>query len=333
MSQRNTGIAKVQHYVPQFLLKNFGNGKKDQLQVFDKKSNRTFPTNAKNIASESRFYDFNIDGEGVTLEPMLSVLEGKTKPVLQRILDENSIATISPEERILLSSFFAIQYTRTRWFRENWCSLPELLGQKLREMHSEEELEAVKDYIEVPDENRAKAEIAQIMVTAPEKFGPYYENKSWVLLSTTKKHPFIIGDHPLAMQNQIDMEPYGNIGLDVKGIEIYFPLSPTRAMGLWCPSIKEDIEKAARTLHRLKAENPHIVDLLIKNPEGIEALDLSLKEGTPLPYNEQNVRNFNSLQVSHAERYVFSSADEFALAREMLADNTSFIRGRRMKVN
>ena len=49
-------IAKVQHYVPQFLLRNFGNGKKDQLWGFyDKTSDRSFPTNAKNVASESRF--------------------------------------------------------------------------------------------------------------------------------------------------------------------------------------------------------------------------------------------------------------------------------------
>ena len=34
------GIAKVQHYVPQFLLRKFGNGKKDQLHVFDKQTGR-----------------------------------------------------------------------------------------------------------------------------------------------------------------------------------------------------------------------------------------------------------------------------------------------------
>jgi hypothetical protein len=55
-------MAKIQHYVPQFLLRNFGNGKKDQVWVYDKIDGRSFPTNAKNVASESRFYDF----QGVT---------------------------------------------------------------------------------------------------------------------------------------------------------------------------------------------------------------------------------------------------------------------------
>uniref|UniRef100_UPI0022EBF80C DUF4238 domain-containing protein n=1 Tax=Listeria seeligeri TaxID=1640 RepID=UPI0022EBF80C len=40
--------AKIQHYVPKFLLRNFGTGKKDQLWVFDKASGRSFQTNAKN---------------------------------------------------------------------------------------------------------------------------------------------------------------------------------------------------------------------------------------------------------------------------------------------
>ena len=67
-------IAKVQHYVPQFLLRKFGNGKKDQLWAYDKTSDRAFLTNAKNVASESRFYDFEVAGEPITLEP--ATLEG-----------------------------------------------------------------------------------------------------------------------------------------------------------------------------------------------------------------------------------------------------------------
>lgn len=334
MPPKNPGIAKVQHYVPQFLLKHFCNGKKDQLQVFDKHTGRAFPTNAKNVASESRFYDFIIDGVEKTLEPMLSELEGKSKPVLQKILDQNSVVTLSHHEKSLLSSFFAIQYTRTRWFREQWRSLPELLGQKLRSMvDSEEELAEVQDYIKVPDENQVKQETAHFMVSAPKDFGPHFLNKTWVLLSTTRNHPFIIGDHPLAMQNMINMEPYGNIGLGVKGIQIYFPLSPVRALGLWCPSVQEDVGRAVTTLRWLKVKAPYLIEQRIKDPEGIEALDASLSGGAPLSYSPENVTNFNSLQVMHAERYLFSCVDEFSLAKQMLADNQAFSRGRRVTTN
>lgn len=199
--------------------------------------------------------------------------------------------------------------------------------------NSDEELAAVEEYLKVPDENQTKLEIARIMVKAPEDFGQHFASKAWILLATTRKNPFVIGDHPLAMQNMIDMGPRGNIGLAVKGIEIYFPLSPTRALGLWCPSIHANVTQAASTLRRLQVEAPHIVEQQIKNPAGIEALDKAMREGTPLPSATENVENFNSLQVMHAERYVFSSLDEFSLAREMIADNVAFRRGRRFEVN
>ncbi|MDB5789306.1 DUF4238 domain-containing protein [Caballeronia mineralivorans] len=60
----HNGIAKVQHYVPQFLLRNFGTGKKDQLHVFNKATDKTFLTNARNVAAESRFYDFPVTRRG-----------------------------------------------------------------------------------------------------------------------------------------------------------------------------------------------------------------------------------------------------------------------------
>lgn len=112
-------IAKVQHYVPQFLLRNFGNGKKDQLWVYDKTSDRAFPTNTKNIASESRFYDFEVGGEPSTLEPFLSKLEGKAKAVIDSILDADSLTGVTDEGKAVLAAFLSVQLARTRTFRKS----------------------------------------------------------------------------------------------------------------------------------------------------------------------------------------------------------------------
>ena len=56
-------IAKLQHYVPQFLLRNFGNGNNDQIWVYDKAASHCFSINTKHIASERRFYDFELVGQ------------------------------------------------------------------------------------------------------------------------------------------------------------------------------------------------------------------------------------------------------------------------------
>jgi Protein of unknown function (DUF4238) len=124
-------VAKVQHYVPQFLLRGFGNGKKDQVWVYDKATDRSFSTNAKNIASESRFYDFELNGELVTLEPMLSRLEGGAKSVIGKILDADSVASLSDEDKATMAVFLSVQLARTKAFRAQWTDFPKLLRERL----------------------------------------------------------------------------------------------------------------------------------------------------------------------------------------------------------
>ena len=329
-----TGIAKVQHYVPQFLLRKFGNGKKDQLHVFDKHTIRSFRTNAKNVASESRFYDFRIDNEDATLEPMLAELEGATKPLLGRIIEKDSVSVITDAERELLSTFFAIQFTRTKAFREQMLDVPKMIRANLRSRIEEQGGRSrIEEFVPLPDENELKIETTHFMMNAPSIFGPHFLNKDWLLISTTRKSPFIIGDNPLALQNAIDMGPYGNLGLAVKGIEIYLPLSPVRALAIWCPSHKQAIVSVASRLRQARAlAQFHILEK-IRDPEGIEHLARALIGDAPIQYSTENVRNFNSLQVRYAERFVFSSVPDFALALEMVNSHPSLRTGMRVQIN
>ena len=68
-------IAKIQHYVPQFLLKQFSSGKKPQVWVFDKTTGKKFKSHVKNVASEQGFYSFKFKGNELTIEPSLSNIE------------------------------------------------------------------------------------------------------------------------------------------------------------------------------------------------------------------------------------------------------------------
>jgi len=329
-----TGIAKVQHYVPQFLLRKFGNGKKDQLHVFDKHTSRSFRTNAKNVASESRFYDFRIGNEDATLEPMLAELEGVTKPLLGRIIEKDSVSVITDAERELLSTFFAIQFTRTKAFREQMLDVPKMIRANLRSRTEEQGARSrIEEFVTLPDENELKIETAHFMMNAPSTFGPHFLNKDWLLISTTRKSPFIIGDNPLALQNAIDMGPYGNLGLAVKGIEIYLPLSPVRALAIWCPSHKQRIVSFASRLRQARALSQFHILEKIRDPEGIEHIARALIGDAPIQYSTENVRNFNSLQVRYAERFVFSSVPDFALAHEIVNSHPSLRTGMRVQIN
>jgi hypothetical protein len=328
------GIAKVQHYVPQFLLRQFGNGKKDQLHVFDKKSGRTFTTNAKNVASESRFYDFHVEGKALTLEPSLSKIEGRAKPLFEKILAKDTLVFLSPEDKVALCIFLSIQFTRTRAFREQWRELPELLGDRLRRTaRTAGELQSIDDYFRAPDDNETKIYASRFMMDAPKDLAKHFSSKIWVLLATTRKNPFVIGDNPISMQNTIDMAPYGNLGLAVRGIEIYFPISPLRALGFWCPTFSDIFRKARYDLRQMNAVAPSIVAAYVKDPARIEQTLVAMETGCPLHYREENVTNFNSLQVHYAERYLFSSTNDFSLPLEMITAHPSLKKGPRAQLN
>ena len=119
------------------------------------------------------------------------------------------------------------------------------------------------------------------------------------------------------MHNNIDHWPRGNLGLGVVGIEIYFPLSKDISIDMICKSYEEkftDFLKRKNQLKNLKDDEKY----QIKN---IEQLLNSFSTGAIFQINEQNVVFRNSLQVMSSSRFIFSSTDNFELAREMIKDN------------
>jgi hypothetical protein len=326
-------IAKVQHYVPQFLLKQFGTGKKDKISVFDKQTDRTFATNVRNVAAESRFYDFTIAGRSESIEPGLSEMEGLAKRVIDKILSADSLNVLSDEDRGVLSLFCAVQLARTKGFREQFRSFPTLLKERmLSQGMREEDLKNIEPELREPNDNELALMCADFISKEGGEFAMLFAIKDWLLLATDQRDPFIIGDNPITRQNAMPIPgPYGKLGLAVRGIEIYCPLSPVRALGMWCPSLRETIEAKIREVEQA---NPIVVQALAPRIARIKKLAEAFKSEGPLQYSAENVMNFNSLQINHAERYVFASNDEaFGLAKRMIKDREAYRKGPRMKVN
>ena len=222
-------IAKIQHYVPQFLLKQFANGKKPQVWVFDKTTGKIFKTHVKNVASENGFYNFRFKGNELTIEPSLSDIETHASKIIKDVVRKKSISDLSDDDRLFLSHFFSLQFVRTKQHRQSFRDLSETLGDTLKKRG--EDISQIKDYVEVDDKTLKLHGIRSVLKSG--EYAPYFLNKSWVLFKTTKSHPLYISDNPVTLQNMIDHGPYGNIGLAVRGIEIYFPLSKTLALGMF----------------------------------------------------------------------------------------------------
>lgn len=289
------GSPKVHHYVPQFLLKHFGNGKKDQVWVFDKVTKRSFSTNAKNVASESRFYDFNVGEDKVSIEPLLSTFESGAKPLLAAVLRSDSLAELGPAERARLAAFFSIQFTRGRTFREQWRALPSMVLAALEARGDKPAPGSQAEAVTIePPEDQLKAETGRFMCEAPGLFSPHFLAKDWVLAATERRHPLIIGDNPLVMQNMIGTPDRGNLGLGVPGIG------------------SAGVSEEGQALS--------------------SQLSAALATGCPVRYSAENVENLNALQVASSERYLFSSTDDFDLARRMLEEHPALGKGPRLAV-
>jgi Protein of unknown function (DUF4238) len=137
------------------------------------------------------------------------------------------------------------------------------------------------------------------MLRAATEFAPHFANKVCLLLETRMSDPFFVSDNPIALHNQNDFGPYGNLGLAVPGIEIYFPITPTLTLTFFEPSILERLDTLSR--------------------HGEELIRAAQTGGRAHCANE-NVMFLNSLQVINASRFVMSVTKNFALATRMLEE-------------
>lgn len=314
--------------MPRFILRNFTE-QKDQVWVLDKQNNRKFKTNIKNIASENGFYNFEIDGHQMTFETSISDFEGEASRIIKKIINSESIGSLTDEDKVVMSHFVALQYVRTKQWRETWKSMDEALTKAIREkgMNPED----MEGYRELTDEANKLEHMRSIHKA--DEFAPHFHNKDWVLLKATNKQSFWISDNPISLQNSIDRGFYGNIGLAVKGIEIYFPLSKELTLGMWCPSHQELINKKYGQYKFLKNMAPDLIANTVGDPKYIEQLIAGFEEGIAVPSYKENIINHNSLQVRYASRFVYSCNDDFDLAEEMIKSYPNLREGPKMQVS
>jgi hypothetical protein len=138
-----------------------------------------------------------------------------------------------------------------------------------------------------------------------------------------------MGDHPFAMVNDVDLPGRGNLGITCEGIQIYLPLSPTLALALWCPSLQQQLLLFVEKMKGKRMASELSEADRKASRQAVEIVD-AINKGVPLMYELENALRFNSLQVIHAERFVFSNQKEFPLVRDMVEKDPLLRRGRRM---
>lgn len=293
-------IVKLEHYVPQFYLKQFViKPKKHSIFCFDKSKLKSFNVSIKNVANETYFYDQPGENEQ-TKEKTLAVMESSFKNILEKILATEDLTSLSAEDKESVAIFVTTQELRTREYRETlkdmWKQTKDTLikvsGGKISQEF--EKRYRIEDW--GPEQN-AKSLQLDMLKNIP-KYADILLHMAWFLLLNRTPVPFLSSDHPINRYNPIDVRPRGNLGLLSEGIQIHFPLTPKLTLSFCDPSS-----------YQLPLVTREIKDV-------------------------QNIIFTNSLQITHSTRYIFSNVSDFSLAREILRDNPSLgdIHRKRMSI-
>jgi Protein of unknown function (DUF4238) len=337
--------AENHHYVPKFVLRNFlSDVQKEHVSVYDKHTDRVFVTAIKNIMAERRFNELQYDDFILSFEPVACKIEESILPRYQKII-ERGILDGTVEEKADLSFFIAFQMLRVKAIRDQYAHIEAELSKKVKALgHSMEQVEGwtplTEDKLKIMHLGNIQQEIGELAEIISQKI---------IFLSrAAPKRTFYISDNPVTLNNRLNFGSYGNLGLTVKGIEIYLPLSAELMLCALCPSIIMDISQkiiVGRNQLQARAQELAVQGKItfeqmthaVKNFEKeIEASDSMLKSastGMPFSSNNENMDFYNSLQMQWANRYVIDMNADFKLARRHNKEFPALRRGRKFSVN
>lgn len=297
-----------QHWVPKFLIKNFAD-RGGRVFSYDIHSGEITKPPPKLAASERGFNDFQIAGKMVTFEDQLEKIETAAAPLLKRILQERSLAGLSPTDRERMANFIAVQSFRTKAFYAG--------------------------FIEKTERNAFATTLSSMMQSLPFSAAEIARRHWAVMVIESGRDTFYLGDNPVVLQRTDDPKNGVGLGFDVRGVEAFLPLSPTCALYMPCQATSKDRlarYDAAMELHRVVRSHAlrglpgggdelQTAQLVISQ---LNALYSALKTGAALPARSENVENLNYLQCSWAYTSIYSARRDFAFAQRVFRENPQY---------
>lgn len=289
---------KKQHYVPQFLLRNFAIGKKQKAKVWvlDKRNAAIFQASVRDIAHENMFYEYRGKAGTYELESELEKIDSKAAGIIQDVIASGRLPR-SGEKSIWLSYYVIVQMLRTPVIRKDMDNFRALIINKFgREIAFEGDSKPIADY--GPEDSKVSS--LRLFSDVP-TLAKHLQEKVWILAQAPNTAPYIISDNPVSKYNMLDRGPRGNLGLKNNGIELYMPLSPRLSLHVMCPQV------ATATL---------------LTPELSKKYGDAMMDREPMHLQPENVDFVNSLQVIWAERFLYAKHREhLTMPLDMLRTN------------
>ncbi|MCE5210261.1 MAG: DUF4238 domain-containing protein [Deltaproteobacteria bacterium] len=314
MKRIDSFTPKKQHFIPQFVLKNFTSGKKKRVFVFDKHRKVAHASSVRDSACEKGFYNINIDGEEYTIENKLASLESISSKVISTVVQQETLANINPAEFKIFSLFCAVQLLRTPMQREFNQQFQDAIIDWINRQGGD--VEQIQNF-KVLDEAGIKQSHIHNINSLAIKFSEHFRDKALMLVKAPAGHEFFISDNPITMYNHIETPGRGNLGLALDGIEINIPLSKKLSLTFACPKMINEIIHAVK-----KYEQFHSFGFATsRDTRGAEELVYAIESGNATELKPENIQFYNSLQVIQSSRFVYSAKDDFSLIIDMLKTN------------
>lgn len=279
------GQPKKQHYVPQFLLKQFSASPKKPkpIWVFDKAEKKFFSASSRDVGHQNKFYESgNSSGEAIEAESLTEFIDTNAAPVISKIA-RNGDFDITPTEVSKLNHFVAMQLVRGPSIRNSMEQFrKEIIAKWGPDVCAEDDDRPVSDYTE-EDSNFSSI---RVLETVPE-FAAILSEKIWFLNSAPANYSFIISDNPVVRHNYLDYGPRGSLGIKQDGIEMFFPISPEYCLQILCPKLARQVAFTGGMQEEIKLQ----------------------RKGQAVPLEAENVEFVNSLQVIQSERYLYARTE------------------------
>ncbi|MDY2595827.1 MAG: DUF4238 domain-containing protein [Oliverpabstia sp.] len=315
---------KNEHYVPRRYLRHFANNKK--FFVYDKEQRKNRPGSIEDYASERYFYD--VDFEALKQEKLEQDPDFQFDPEIEKFMKEvdeqyiekwfaENVETwlFDPIDKIItkfvmsnpstltvqevlddlelnsLALYMAIQIVRSKEFRNYIVEMnerfPLLMAKKIAQQNQDKELLEFLDTIKLQVKNKnhkkllhAQALMDEEMVT---QIAERLRAKIWVIGFNRTDVDLITSDSPVVRFGRL-----GQHGLNSKGIEIFFPITPQLIICLRDPEFFWFDEES----------HNHFVEV-----------------------NEEEVKYYNSFQVLQSYRYIFGKKNNFQKVHEIVTEH------------
>jgi hypothetical protein len=248
-----------QHYIPQCYLRQFAYQyrKGHQVAVFDRKTDKSFRANVKDVACQNYFNRIEVNGmDPEELEKAMSEFENKLTGALARINEARSLE--NEKDRAYLITLIGLTALRNPEMRENIRKIHEDVGRmniavrlKSQETYDASVREAKRegalpaDYDVTYDEMKAAVEgggfklvlnnnaLISLELQLLDHTMPLLCRRGWHLLRAPERSgAFITSDRPFFLMWSDPAMRTGPLapGLALTGTDIYFPISPQLAV-------------------------------------------------------------------------------------------------------